>query len=226
MNTPRRLTVLIVDDHPLFREALRKLLEGDPGIRVVGDAADGRTAIAMARKLRPDVVLLDLRMPELSGLGVLRELATLTPAPRTLLLTAEVCNAEVVQALELGARGVLLKNAAPELLFKSLRAVMAGEYWVGRERVGDLIQNMRRRESGPADVPQPRSFGLTPRELDIISAIAAGETNRDIAVRFAISAKTVKYHLTNAFAKLGVSNRIELALFAVQNRLDSTPDPR
>jgi two-component system, NarL family, nitrate/nitrite response regulator NarL len=209
MNTPTRspITVVIADDHQMFREALRKLLETDPLVHVVGEAANGRDAINLAKALRPDILLLDLLMPVTPGLAALRELATLTPPVRT---------------LQLGARGIVMKHSATDLLFKSIHTVMAGQYWVGRECVGNIIESMRERAqtSGTA-VPQP-TFGLTARQLEIVSAIVAGSTNHDIAQQFSISSKTVKYHLTKMFDRLGVSNRIELALFAVQHRLDPT----
>jgi DNA-binding NarL/FixJ family response regulator len=224
MNTPTRptISVIIADDHQMFREALRKLLETDPLVRVVGEAANGRDAIKLAADLRPDILLLDLLMPVTPGLAALRELARLTPPVRTLLLTAEAGDAEIIEALQLGARGIVMKHSATELLFKSIHTVMAGQYWVGRECVGIIIDSMRERAlaSGPA-VPQP-TFGLTARQLEIVSAIVAGSTNHDIAEQFSISSKTVKYHLTKMFDRLGVSNRIELALFAVQHRLDPT----
>jgi two-component system, NarL family, nitrate/nitrite response regulator NarL len=224
MNTPTRspITVVIADDHQMFREALRKLLETDPLVHVVGEAANGRDAINLAKALRPDILLLDLLMPVTPGLAALRELATLTPPVRTLLLTAEVGDADVIEALQLGARGIVMKHSATDLLFKSIHTVMAGQYWVGRECVGNIIESMRERAqtSGTA-VPQP-TFGLTARQLEIVSAIVAGSTNHDIAQQFSISSKTVKYHLTKMFDRLGVSNRIELALFAVQHRLDPT----
>jgi two-component system, NarL family, nitrate/nitrite response regulator NarL len=216
--TGRTATVLLVDDHAMFREALRKLFENDADLLVVGEAADGEQALRMAAELRPDIVLLDLRMPGTSGLQVLRALGRLTPAIRTLVLTAEVGESDVVEALQLGARGVVMKHAAPEILFESIRAVMAGQYWVGQECVADLVAKVR--EGRPRGTAPIGTRVLTLRERQIMSEVASGCTNAEIAAKFAISAKTVKHHLTNVFDKLGVSNRLELALFAVHRRFD------
>jgi two-component system nitrate/nitrite response regulator NarL len=217
----RVITVVITDDHPLFREALRKLLESDPNVRVVGEAGNGRDGIRLVKALRPDILLLDLRMPDTPGLATLRELSTLTPPVRTLLLTADVGNTDVVDGLRLGARGILMKHSTAEMLFESIYAVMADHYWVGRDCVGELIENMCAREL-PHAARQQATFGLTPRQLDIVSAIVTGATNDDIAKQFSITPNTVKYHLTNMFDKLGVSNRIELARFAIEHRLAET----
>lgn len=205
----------------MFRDALRTLLETDPTLRVVGEAGDGREAIRLAGELRPDLILLDIRMPGTSGLQALREIARITPPIRTLLLTAELGESDAVDALRLGAKGVVMKESLPEVLFESIRAVMAGQYWVGRDCVADLIRTVRERRAQSELETRDPSLGLTARERQVVAAIVVGCSNADIAQKFAISAKTVKHHLTKVYDKLGVSNRLELALFAVRRRFDA-----
>jgi two-component system nitrate/nitrite response regulator NarL len=222
---PRVTTVLIAADHQLSRQSLCKLLESSQEFRVVGEASAGLDAIHAARDLRPDIVVLDSVTPGTTGAVVLRELAKLTHPVRTLMLTAAASESDIVQALQLGARGVLLKQATSDMFFRSLRAIVAGEYWIGRDCVGEIVQRMQQRAL-PADPSGRQStFGFTSRQLEIVSALAAGASNRDIAKQLSISATTVKYHLSHMFDKAGVSNRVELALFALQHRLDPTLDP-
>jgi two-component system, NarL family, nitrate/nitrite response regulator NarL len=209
--------VLLADDHPIFRLGLRKLLDSEPGFRVVGEAAEAEQAIELARTLSPHVVLLDLRMPGGGGLRALSELAGLDSAPLVVILTVGISREETTRALRLGARGIFLKDTATDLLFRCIRAVLAGEYWVGRGAVGDLIGALRAEAE-----PGRQSWGraaLTRRELDVVVAVVAGAPNKDIAQQYGISEQTVKHHLTSIFDKLGVSSRLELAMYAVHHRL-------
>jgi len=214
--TPIR--IVIADDHPLVREGLRTLLELQPGFTVVGEAGDGLDAVRLTKDLRPDVLLLDLAMPRMNGLDVLKALADTAAEVRTVLLTAAIEREETVQALRFGARGVVLKESATQMLYKCIRAVMAGEFWVGHERIDDLLQALRRIERAPAREASPASR-LTRRELQVIAAVVEGGSNRDIGKAINISEQTVKNHLSNIYNKLGVSNRLELALYAVHHRL-------
>jgi len=213
-----QVRIVIADDHPVFREGLVKLLEAKPDLRVVGAAFDGDQAAQMVAKLEPDLLLLDLTMPRMTGLSTLKELRDKSARARVILVTAAIDRTEIIAGLQLGARGVVLKESASEVLFKSIRAVMAGEYWVGRKRVTDLTTTLRELMASHPE-PTRKQFGLTPREMEIISVIRGGYSNNDIATRFSISEKTVKHHLTNIFDKLGVSNRLELALFALHHKL-------
>jgi len=214
--------VVVADDHPVFREGLIRLLETRPDLVVVGQASDGQEAIQRSVEVHPDVLLLDVAMPGMNGLATLRAMQHSGMHTRVIFVTAAIERADIVVALRLGARGIVTKASASEVLWKCIRAVMGGEYWVGRNRVTDL-ENALREVADPPRGAARRQFGLTPRELEMISAILAGFTNIDIAARFGISEKTVKHHLTNIFDKLGVSNRLELALFALHHSLVAQP---
>jgi two-component system nitrate/nitrite response regulator NarL len=219
---PTGVRILIADDHPIFRDGLKRLLESEGGFKVVGEACDGVEAVKMVRQLKPEIMLLDLAMPGRSGLEALRDMITDTTSVRVILLTAAAEKEQIVEALQLGARGVVLKDSATQILLKSIRAVMNGEYWVGRESVSNLVQYLRGLV-GSSNTARQRRYGLTPRELEIVSAVVAGYANKEIAEHFKISEDTVKHHLSNIFDKVGVSTRLELALFAVNQALPFKP---
>jgi DNA-binding NarL/FixJ family response regulator len=212
------IAVLIADDHTLFREGLIRLMSAEPDLRVVGTAADGDETIRLTKALKPDVLLLDLAMPRASGLEVLREVSEARPDTRVVLVTASISDAQRLEALQLGARGVLMKDVAADMLFKCVRVVMQGQYWIGRDAVASLIETLRHAKSR-APIPGAAPFALTPRQVEILKAVATSRTNREIADDLGISEDTVKQHLSAIFDKCGVSNRVELALFAVHHRL-------
>src|SRR3974390_2012134 len=172
--------IVIADDHTIFRDGLRRLLEAEPELEVVGEAADGGEAVAQTKQLDPDVLLLNLNMPRMPGREALRELSAAGEGKNTkiIVLTAAIERLQIIQALQFGARGVVMKEAATQLLMKAIRTVMAGQLWIGREAVGDIIEYMR---NNPAGDKTPRNFGLTKREMEILTAIVAGLTNKEIA---------------------------------------------
>lgn len=204
------IRIIIADDHAIFRDGLRRLLATQPDFDVVGEASDGKEAVTLAQQLKPDVLLLDLAMPRVPGMEVLRELSREETPVRTLLLTAAIQPFAVTTALQLGARGIVLKASPPEMLLKSIRSVHEGQFWVGSEPVSSWA----RTGQGSSN-----AYGLTSREIEIISAIKQGSSNREIAGQLAISEETVKRHLSNIYAKLGVSSRLELAVLASEQHL-------
>ncbi len=220
--TTKSIRILIADDHGIFRDGLRKLLESEPGMTVVGEAVNGDEVVELAREVTPDIKLLDLAMPVRSGLEALRLLSEPPNTVRVILLTALIERDQIVEALQLGARGIVLKESATQILLKSIRHVMDGEIWVGRESVEDLLLLLNEMKE-PATPRRKEKFGLTPRELDMVSAIVAGSNNRTIAAQFSISEQTVKNHLSSIFDKMGVSTRLELALKAVKYHLAPRP---
>ena len=184
----------------------------------MGDARDGEEALRMAYEMRPDVLLLDLAMPHLSGLEVLRELnAARTPPCRTILVTAALQKLDVARVLRYGARGIVLKDSPIEMVFKSIRKVHDGEVWVSREAMTDLMDGL----SSPNLAPSASrvDYGLTPREREVLVRLVEGDTNKEIAERLSVSEGTVKHHLTSIFTKTGATNRLELGLLAVQRHL-------
>jgi DNA-binding NarL/FixJ family response regulator len=215
--------ILIADDHPIFRDGLKRLLESEREFKVVGEACDGVDAVKLVRELKPEILLLDLAMPRRAGLEALREMGSEPLSARVILLTAAAEEDQIVEALQLGARGVVLKDSATQILLKSIRAVMNGEYWVGRESVSNLVQYLRSLVDSSSHDARKKKYGLTPRELEVISAVVAGYANKEIAQHFKISEDTVKHHLSNIFDKVGVSTRLELALFAVNQALPFKP---
>ena len=216
---PNPVRILVADGHPIFRQGLIKLLETRPNLTVVGSANDGDETLNLVRTVEADVLLLDMLMPRVQGMAALREMENLRTNTKTLIVTAAIDRTDLVTALALGARGVVLKESASDVLFKSIPAVMGGEFWVGKKAVGTL-ETALKEIAALFPAPVRKHFGLTPREREIVGVILTGCSNSDIAGRFSISEKTVKHHLTNIFDKLGVSSRLELALFALHHKLE------
>jgi len=217
MSSDAPIRIVLVDDHPMFRDGLRKLLESDAGFSVCGEAGDAGAAVTTVTELTPDIVLLDMAMPDASGLEVLRLLGYESVATRVLVLTASIGHGEGVQALQLGARGLILKAAASQLLFEAIRAVMDGRFWIDDAPLPDLESCLR--ELLGQSRTSVSALNLTPREREILAALVNESSNRDIAVKFGISEITVKHHLNSIFDKCGTSNRVELVLFALRHGL-------
>ena len=215
------IRILLADDHTLVRAGVRTLLEYVPDFVVVGEASTATETVTLARKLTPDLLLLDVAMPGGSGLDVLTELGQVADL-RIILLTAGLETPDIVLGLERGVHGIVLKDAATAELHDTIRAVMRGEYRVGPDVVTALVRRIAPSRAQASWAPLP--FNLTPREGEIVAAIRDGLTNRDIAAKLGIIEDTVKHHLTSVFNKTGVSNRLELALLALDSGLGERED--
>lgn len=213
------MAIVLADDDPIVREVIRASLQADPGLQLVGLAADGREAMAMLQDLRPNVLVLDLLMPNLPGLEVLRELTQAQHPVQTIVFSSTINERTILQALQLGAKGVVSKSNL-SCLAPAVRTVFAGHYWVGDKPVPNVVQLLQEL-SAKQGSSEDRPYKLTAREREIIQLITQGCTNRDIADKLGISEETVKRHLTNIFDKVGMSNRLELAIFALAHGLVS-----
>ncbi len=203
--------IVIADDHSLVRNGLRRILETEADFKVVGEAADGDEALECVRKLSPDVLLLDLAMPRTDGLQVLRELRLIQHEVNVVILTAAIDRNQINESVRLGAHGVVMKTSAIDVLIKSIRVVMDGQYWLDRSTLAEIVRT---------PTPSDSKFGLTERELQLVSLISAGGSNKEIAESLGITEATVKRHLANVFDKTGVSTRLELAVFAMNHGLN------
>jgi DNA-binding NarL/FixJ family response regulator len=227
---------VVADDESLFRASLRQLLavpppilnevygvDVAPGFDVVGEAGTGEETVRVVESIRPDLLLLDLSMPRMSGLEALRDLDACRDSMRTILLAGTVDRTQLVNAVHLGVRGLVLKDVSTEILFEAIACVMAGQYWLGQALVTDLLEIVRPLlQSSRATSGGPLTDRLTPRERQVLNLVVAGCSNKEIAQEFAVSEQTIKHHLTRMFDKVGASNRLELAMVATRHGLDTT----
>ena len=208
---PRRITVLLVDDHALVRRGFRRMLEDDPEISIVGEAGDGKLAVKMALELRPAVIVMDCALPEQSGIEAARQIHTKLAETHILMLSMHAEDTLVRQALEAGARGYILKNADNLDLVRAVRIVAAGK------------QLLDPHVAKPAALKGERAAALTPRELEILQHIVAGESNKEIAADLNLSANTVAVHRANIMDALGIHKTAELVVYAIRNGLVLLP---
>ncbi|MEO9120033.1 MAG: response regulator transcription factor [Solirubrobacteraceae bacterium] len=207
--------MIVVDDHDLFRTGLASLLSAEPGIEVVGQASGGRTGVRLAGELRPDVVLMDLRMPDLSGPEATRQIVEHDPSARVLALTVASTDADVAGALQAGACGFLAKDTPIDNLVVAIHAASSGAAWLSPRAAEVVLGRIRSASPEPQSELSPMQQ-LSSRELDVLRLISAGLANADIASTLGISPRTVKNHVSNLLAKLGLPSRVQAAVYAVR----------
>jgi len=211
--------VLIADDHPVVRTGIRHLLETEPGIELVGEATNGREAVSAVNQTRPDVILLDLVMPELDGAGAIREIKANQPEVRILVLTTFASDDKLYPAIKAGAMGYLLKDTEPEDLVRAIQQVHRGEYPLSPAIAQKVLREIARRAEEPLTTDP-----LTGREVEVLGLIARGLTNREIADQLVISEATVRTHVGNILGKLHLASRTQAALYALREGLASLYD--
>jgi DNA-binding NarL/FixJ family response regulator len=215
--------ILIADDQALVRGGLRMILDAQPDLEVVGEAVDGREALQQARELSPDLVLMDVRMPELDGLETTRRLLDRDPSPKVVVLTTFDLDHYVYEAIRAGASGFLLKSAPPQQLIAGIRTVMAGDALLAPEITRRLLDRFVARPPRPTTIP-PEFADLSERELEVLRLIAGGRSNAEIAADLFISEATVKTHVTHILTKLRLRDRVQAVALAYRTGLmDSDP---
>lgn len=207
------IDIVLADDHPVVRRGLTQFFEEVDDLRVVAECEDGESALAEVRKHNPQVLIVDLRMPRASGLEVLRRLRSETNQPATIVLAGNISDDEVVEAMRLGAKGVVLKEMAPMLLVQCIRKVAAGGVWLEKEAIGRALGKILQ-----GDASRAKNI-LTPREVEIVKMVAEGHGNREVAERLFISEGTVKTHLHTIYEKLGLKGRVQLVAYVRENGL-------
>ncbi|MDL1898439.1 response regulator transcription factor [Anaerolineae bacterium CFX7] len=215
MNDQTKIRVLIVDDHQVVRQGLRTFLELHDDLLVVGEAGDGAAAVELARSLEPDVILMDLVMPQMDGIGATREIKTAQPHIQIICLTSFVDDDRVVPVIQAGASGYLLKDVSPDELVAVVRAAQRGEIRLPPDIVQKLMAQVAR-----SAAPRTADVNLTERELQVLALVAQGQSNAEIAAQLVISVKTVKTHISNLLSKLNLADRTQLAIYALKHGLD------
>jgi NarL family two-component system response regulator LiaR len=214
------IQVLIADDHAIVRKGIRALLATEPDIEVVGEAEDGQQAIAEAARLEPDVILMDLVMPETDGLTAIRHIAAHQPEARILVLTSFATDDKIFPAIKAGALGYLLKDSSPHELVQAIHQVYRGESSLHPLVARKLLHELSQPSQQPP-IPDP----LTEREVEVLRLVALGQSNREIAARLTISEATVRTHVSNILSKLHLARRTQAALYALREGLASLDDP-
>jgi DNA-binding NarL/FixJ family response regulator len=222
MSRPSPLRVLVVDDHALFRSGIVSLLSAEAGFEVVGEAANGREAIEKARDLMPDIVLMDLSMPEVDGLQATQRIKTELPHVRVVILTVEEADQNLFEAVKNGAQGYLLKKIEPRALFDTLRGVAQGEASISRLMAAKLMGEFSR-QANLGGSGADRRPELSPREHEVLGLVAQGRSNKEIAAALDIAENTVKNHLKNILEKLHLENRVQAATYALRQGLVGKP---
>ena len=226
--------VVLADNHSIFRASLRQLLSVPPitikqvysvdvgtGFQVVGEAGTGEETVRVVESVKPDLLLVDPSMPRMSGLEAVGELQGHNDRMRTVLLAATIDKPQLLTAVQLGVRGLILKDSTTEVLFDAIVSVLAGQYFLGRALLTDFMETVRPLIDTSRAQGGKLAFGLTPREREVLTLVSAGCANKEIARQCAVSEETIKHHLTRIFDKVGVSNRTELAMLAARNGLDT-----
>jgi NarL family two-component system response regulator LiaR len=211
--------VLVVDDHDLFRVGLASALQTNGEIEVIAQASGGRMGVRLAAELRPDVILMDLRMPDLDGLQAIREIVKADPSARVVALTVAAGEADVAAAITAGASGYLVKDSPIDEVITAIRAAVAGTAWLSPRAAAAVLNRMRRTHVEPQPGSESPEEELSPREQQVLELVARGLDNNEIAAELCISPRTAKNHVSSILAKLGVTNRIQAAVYASRRSL-------